>query len=450
MLRTIEPDQIDRQILLDECIRLTNQKLNQYSPEELKKLSALDVSNYRLLIFELCLKLTGTQDATGIIPSQLELLNLINSVFTYKALHHGAMSIEYFYLMIGCYEKATQYLQQNLPNYLRTREVESQITLVPIIPTTLPEVAITPIAYNRQRLKAIIINYGVRQIDTKHRQMFRDEYTSNPNLTPEQLHPIVINTIVQNKLNKKIANNLELEVKIILYDTAKHINKNFHQRFFANIIAINAFVKLAATILLEYTKNSVFVVTEPGIFYLLASIIYADIFTNLIQQTFYKTKDFYLRLTLTTVIAAAISAPWVALEENIWYRAIMTLSIFFTITICDAIFILTLWHKNRHDKSRWHLDYFAYERGGPVNPGRIFMAANMPMFMACVYNTFKWLDLDITNKFYWSGIACGITAVITQLFQTWYFESKLLPNYAEQTEINHGLPQYDFFNYITT
>lgn len=450
-------DELNLEFLIRESKRLTADKFNLLQ----KKIPTTDIAKYNHFIYELAIALYNTSDHNGIRPNIIELIRLIDSCFSAHALKQENLGYEVVLLIEAVRTTADDYIYEHYTRH----EQELHTTIVPMRPLIAVAQSLilqTPPHQHstqqlqlgppyRQRLKSIILNKALENIRERFYNKIKDKITTNEKTRHLIFYPILLEQEIQKKIDAIIKNHLALDAEQIIHETAKKNLKHLNQRFFSNIIAVNAFMKLTAVIFKDQ-KISNYVITEPVILYAIAVLCYSDLFSNLISKTLWKQKAWFLSFTLISIVGAALGEPWVDREPNLGYKVIKELSVFAAVTLFHAFkIIIPLYNKYFTKNIRWYLDHFEYEIGGPVNPGRIFMSIGYVILLRAIINLFDMSSklfntnaLNISNYDWRYFGMFAVTALVTQSFQTWYFTQKLR-RYSKETEALMGLPDRDFF-----
>lgn len=378
---------MNTRLLLRESKKVTLEKYQALPPEQRKKISQVDLARYGHLIYELAHGLYGTADNYGYRPTEAQLVSIISS--TLPSLKQNQLGFE-LELLMNAIRRASN---------LHIKSLQGQI----IIPRYYPR---NP---SREYLIQLSINKAINQINSA---------------TPNQ---------------EAIILNLAREAEKNVHDMAKLTLRAIEQRLLAVVIAVNAVMQLSAVICKD--ENAAY--CEPGLWYLIGIMMYGDLFTTALckvlelfkapQDDPKVTKPYYLSITLISIVGAAIPAYWAEKEEHFGYRASKELSIFCFITLANALVLFSPIGKYFLNKTRFYLDEFKYQKGGPVNPAQIFAAKLLPIVILVVNSLIKKAGYNIEkNNWAFFGVFAGLalTTQLTHAAYNWYS----IQRYAERTE----------------
>lgn len=433
--------------LLARSLYLTEQKYHSLNQAQKKEIKQHEISRYNHLIYELALVLKGAPDNYGYTPTLIELIDIIDACFSANPFKQEALGFEYFLLINASKEKAEQMVTTGATNNLHgyNQQPNMSATIHAIRAERVPDTTgfiLELYNANRERFKTIANNRAIQIIREKNYQKIQNKITTDEKTRHLVMFPLLLQAKVEEELTKKIKTDLPPRVQLLLHETAKKTCTLFHQRYFANIIALNTFMKFWAVVLMQETKAGKYIFSEPGLLYFIGGLIYGDIFSNAITKTKWKEKAYYLSFTLISVVGAALAAPLTETEPNFWHRLWKAFAVFVAVTGFHAIEILLPIHKKLFNKSWWYIDNYQYQVGGPVCPGRIFMASALPIIMRATSSIFDYSGYNITSNNLKNFIHWAISALVTQTFQNIYFQIKL-PRYAKECEVNQALPKWD-------
>lgn len=391
---------VEDQQLLDKALELCKIKYDSVSIN--KKVGVNDLVHYVTNLIEITNSLYGNPDRTGRFLTKLEILEILDSIFSTDAIVIHNFAFEKLILLEDVRTQARDYLA-----LLEDCNFDSPWLRYNIFAYN------TPVNHSRDIILDITVNKAIQKIiDDNYNRYLNIAQQKQRKIDPEAVLPdSYYHLIATNKIKSKLQQDLDLDVQIILRECFKKSVKNIDTRFLALITYLNGLIALYAVIFSK-PEDRDYVVTEFGILYLISAFVLSDIFSYAAKNTFWHRSWDHLSLALIFIFGCLIGKPWVLLDEHLGCRAFKATLIALLVTFTHGIKTLTPLHMKVFSKDRFYVDKgFRFLRTQLIS-ARNFKAAGLPSFLLAIDAVLSACGYDLIPKD--SVVSNTVTSTNTQ------------------------------------